>query len=216
MAITVTEILSTDALSSSRKVINDNFQIVASEINAIENYINPSAGTINGLNDLRTESLRVGLSTILLDINSSTFDILSNVSVTGIITVTGGGIVRNDTDPQILNDTFAGPSLVIEVGTSTAVPPYTIERVGNSNTGALSILLNTGNIGQEIIFTYTENSTGDVEIKGAIDPLVLNGGGATPTITLNGKGQTVHLFGVDDGTGNADWYIIGGDGYTIS
>ena len=77
MAISVTDILGTDSLSGSRLVINDNFNILASEINAMEVYFNPSSGTLNNLNDVKTESLRVGLSTVLLDINATTFNILT-------------------------------------------------------------------------------------------------------------------------------------------
>lgn len=217
MAISVTEILGTDSISGSRLVINDNFNILAAEINSIENYINPSAGTITNLNDLRTEALRVGLSTVLLDINASTFDILTDVDINnGDLTITGGGLIRNDVDPQVLNDTFAGASLTINVGTSTAVPPYTIERVGNGNTSALNILLNDGTIGQEIFFVYSEANTGAVEITGAVNALVLPGAGSTPTLTLNEKGDTVHLLCIDDGTGNGDWYLVGGNGYAIS
>jgi len=217
MAITVTEILGTDSLSGSRLVINDNFNILASEINAIENYFNPTAGTITNLNDVKTESLRVGLSTILLDINASTFDILVDVDIeNGDLSLNGGNLIRNNIDPQVINDTFAGGSLTVQIGTSTAPPAYSIERVGNSNTGALNVLLNDGVIGQEIFFVYSEASTGDVEIKGAVNPLILPGAGATPTVTLNEKGQSVHLMCIDDGTGNGEWYLIGGNGYTIS
>ncbi len=217
MAVSVTEILGTDSLSGSRIVINDNFNILASEINAIENYFNPTAGTITNLNDVRTESLRVGLSTVLLDINASTFDILVNVDIeNGDLSLNGGNLIRNNIDPQVINDTFAGGSLTVQIGTSTATPPYTVERVGNTGTGALNVLLNDGAIGQEIFFIYTENATGDVEIKGAVNALVLPGAGVTPTVTLNEKGQSVHLLCVDDGTGNGDWYLIGGNGYTIS
>ena len=86
MAISVTEILGTDSLSGSRLVINDNFNILASEINAIEVYFNPTAGTITNLNDVKTESLRVGLSTVLLDINANTFNILTRVNMSGTLT----------------------------------------------------------------------------------------------------------------------------------
>jgi len=74
MAISVTEILGTDSLSGSRLVINDNFNVLASEINAMEVYFAPAAGTLTNLNNLSSEALRVGLSTILLDINASTFN----------------------------------------------------------------------------------------------------------------------------------------------
>jgi hypothetical protein len=73
--------------------------------------------------------------------------------------------------------------------------------------------LNDGSIGQEIFFVYSEATTGVVEITGAIDPIILDGGTA---IQLDAKGQSVHLLCVDDGTGNGDWYVIGGSGYTIA
>jgi hypothetical protein len=214
MAISVTDILGTDSLSGSRLVINDNFNILASEINAMEVYFNPSSGTLNNLNDVKTESLRVGLSTVLLDINATTFNILTNVSMSGNLNLNGSGMFRNDVDPQTLNDTYSGPSLTISVGTSSAIPPYTIERVANTNVAPLSILLNDGAIGQEIIFTYSEVQAGLVQITGAINPLILPV--SQTTVTLGGKGESVHFLCVDDGTGNGEWYIIGGVGFVLS
>ena len=211
MAISVTEILGTDSLSGSRLVLNDNFNILTSEINAMEVYINPTAGTITNLNDLKTESLRVGLSTVLLDINASTFDILTNVEMSGNLSLNNGGLFRNDIDPQTLDDVFATAG-VITVGTSTAIPPYTVERVGNSTVTPVTIQLNDGSIGQEIFFVYSEAQTGVISISGAVTPLVLPGG---TSIELNEQGKTVHLLCVDDGFGNGVWYLVGGTGYTI-
>jgi hypothetical protein len=214
MAISVTEILGTDSLSGSRLVLNDNFNILTSEINAMEVYFNPTAGTITNLNDLKTESLRVGLSTILLDVNASTFDILTNVNMTGNLNLNGGGLIRNDVDPQTLNDGFAtGSPGVITVGTSTAVPPYSIERVGNQTATTVTIQLNDGLIGQEIFFVYSEAQTGVISITGAVTPLVLPGG---TKVELDAQGKSAHLLCVDDGTGNGVWFLVGGTGYTIS
>jgi hypothetical protein len=209
MAISVTEILGTDSLSGSRLVLNDNFNILTSEINAMEVYFNPTAGTITNLNDVKTQSLRVGLSTILLDVNASTFDILTNVNMTGNLNLNGGGLVRNDVDPTTLNDSLTSP---IAVGTSSAVPPYTVERVGNSSGSTVAIQLNDGSIGQEIFFVYSEAQTGVIEIAGAVTPLVLPGG---TKLQLNAQGESAHLLCVDDGTGNGEWYLVGGTGYTI-
>ena len=217
MAISVTEILGTDSLSGSRLVINDNFNILASEINAIEVYFNPTAGTITNINDIKTQSLRVGLSTVLLDVNSNNFNISTRVNLNNNLNLNGGGLFRNNIDPQTLNDVFAGPSMTISVGTSTAIPPYTIERVGNSSTSVLNIELNDGVIGQEIFFVYSENTTGLVTISGAANPIILpSGTGFGTGVSLSAKGETVHLLCVDDGTGNGDWYVIGGQGYVIS
>ena len=211
MAISVTEILGTDSLSGSRLVLNDNFNILTSEINAMDVYINPTAGTITNLNDLKTESLRVGLSTVLLDINASTFDILTNVEMSGNLSLNNGGLFRNDIDPQTLDDVFATAG-VITVGTSTAIPPYTVERVGNSTVTPVNIQLNDGSIGQEIFFVYSEAQTGVISISGAVTPLVLPGG---TSIELNAQGQTAHLLCVNDGLGNGVWFLVGGTGYSI-
>ena len=215
MAISVTEILGTDSLSGSRLVINDNFNVLASEINSMEVYFSPSAGTITNLNNLSSEALRVGLSTILLDINASTFDILTNVKMTGNLNMTGAGIFRNDTNIQTLNDVFAGGS-PIPVGTSTAIPAYTMNRVGNSTASPIAITLNSGSIGQEIFFIYTEGS-GDVVISGVASNLVLPGATTSPNkLTLNAIGQSVHLLAIDNDQGQAVWFLVGGQGYVIA
>ena len=218
MAISVTEILGTDSLSGSRLVINDNFNVLTSEINAMEVYFAPSAGTITNLNNLSTEALRVGLSTILLDVTASTFDILTNVKMTGNLNMTGGGIIRNDTNPTTLDDTGQAMPATIGVGTSTAVPPFTLNRIGNSDlVNTLTLDLFDGVIGQEIFFMYTVGS-GLVEIKqaaAATGGIVLPGAGTT-TITLNATGESIHLIAIDNGSGAPVWYIVGGQGYAIS
>jgi len=214
MAISVTEILGTDSLSGSRLVINDNFNVLASEINAMEVYFAPAAGTITNLQNVSTEALRVGLSTILLDINASTFDILTNVKLAGNLNMSGGGIIRNDTNPTPLNDTTAGATMTIEVGSSTAIPPYTINRCGNTDiTSDLDILLNSGTIGQEIFFICTEGS-GNVVIQGVSGNMVTTG--ALDKITLNALGESVHLLAIDNGSSIPVWFIVGGQGYGLS
>jgi hypothetical protein len=215
MAISITEILGTDSLSGSRLVINDNFNVLTSEINAMEVFFAPSAGTITNLNNVSTEALRVGLSTILLDINASTFDILTNVKMTGNLNMTGGGIFRNDTSPTTLDDVGQGMPATIQVGTTTAIPDYTMYRVGNSDPTVpaeeLTLQLNTGSIGQEIFFAYSIGSN-IVNIIGNAN-MVLSGAGTK--ITMNELGQTVHLLAIDNGAGSAVWYVVGGNGYTI-
>tara|TARA_B110000977_G_C10866547_1_gene411827 strand:- start:44 stop:694 length:651 start_codon:yes stop_codon:yes gene_type:complete len=216
MAISVTEILGTDSLSGSRLVINDNFNVLASEINAMEVYFAPTAGTITNLNNLSTEALRVGLSTILLDINASTFDILTNVKMTGNLTMSGGGVFRNDTNPTPLNDTTAGSSMTLDVGTSTAIPAYTINRCGNTDiTAPLDISLYQGSIGQEIFFMCTEGS-GVVNVASPAGLNYIVTTGTTNTITLNAVGESVHLLAIDNGSGIPIWYIVGGQGYVLS
>ena len=214
MAISVTEILGTDSLSGSRLVINDNFNVLASEINAMEIYFAPAAGTITNLNNVSTEALRVGLSTILLDINASTFDILTNVKMTGNLTMTGGSVFRNDTNPTTLDDTGQAMPATRNIGSGTAIPPYSLNRVGNSATpNTLTLSLNNGSIGQEIFFVYTVGS-GLVVINGVSTNLVLPG--STTNLNLQGVGKSVHLLCIDNGSGVGVWYIVGGTGYTTT
>ena len=134
--------------------------------------------------------------------------------MTGNLNLNGGGLFRNDVDPQTLNDGFAtGSPGVITVGTSSAIPPYTVERVGNSTGTVVTIQVNDGAIGQELFFVYSEAQTGLITIQGASTPLVLPGG---TKIDLDAQGKTAHLLCVDDGTGNGVWFLVGGTGYTIS
>ena len=216
MAISVTEILGTDSLSGSRLVINDNFNVLTSEINAMEVYFAPSAGTITNLNNVSTEALRVGLSTILLDISASTFDILTNVKMTGNLNMTGSSVFRNDTNPTTLDDTGQSMPATINVGTSTAIPPFSINRIGNSDVvNTLTLGLQDGSLGQEIFFIYTIGS-GTVTINGIGTNGMVLPGAATTNLTLNGTGQSVHLLAIDNGSGAAVWHLVGGNGYTIS
>jgi len=215
MAISVTEILGTDSLSGSRLVINDNFNVLASEINSMEVYFAPSAGTITNLNNVSTEALRVGLSTVLLDINASTFDILTNVKMTGNLNLTGGGLFRNDTNPTTQNDTLAGPGMTLDIGATGAIPPYSIYRVGNSDTtNNLQIDIFNGSIGQELFLIYAESNTGTVRFNGVSNNLVLTGAGSN--LDLTALGQSVHLLCIDNGSGVGVLYVVGGTGYTVS
>jgi len=90
-----------------------------------------------------------------------------------------------------------------------------MERVGNSDIATpLNLELHEGLIGQEIFFVYSQATTGEVIIQGfSGNPLILPGG---TTVTLDAQGQTAHFVCVDDGTGNGDWYLVGGVGYTIA
>lgn len=61
--ITITEILGTDSLSSSRITINNNFNTLKSEVNRLAKYVNNS--TIGGsVYDVECKTLKIG-STIL-------------------------------------------------------------------------------------------------------------------------------------------------------
>lgn len=214
MAISVTEILGTDSLAGSRIVINDNFNILADEINLIEVYFNPTAGSITGLASLTTNTIKVGLSTTKLEITSSAFNIISDVNLIGNLNLEGN-LLRNNIDPDIYSDTTLAPSYTANIGSTTAAPEFLLYKVHNSLSSAVTLSLFAGEIGQEIIFQYDNSNTGDINvIEGTGAAFSLEGNAST--ITLNGLGQTVHLFSTTDSAGNPLWIIIGGAGYTLS
>ena len=91
-----------------------------------------------------------------------------------------------------------------------------MNRVGNTTAAAIDIILYNGSIGQEIFFIYTEGS-GDVDISGFNSNLVLPGATTSPNkLTLNAIGQSVHLLAIDNGQGQAVWFLVGGQGYVIA
>jgi hypothetical protein len=214
MAISVTEILGTDSLSGSRLVLNDNFNVLASEINAMEVYFSPSAATITGLTSLTTEALRVGISTILLDINASTFDISANVRILSSTLAVSGNIIRNNQDPTVLENPAAMPA-TIAIGTSTAVPAFTTYVCKNSDgANTLTLTLNSGVIGQELFLVYGGANTGVVKLIGIGGNFVFPGTSST-YLTMAQLGQSVHLLAIDNGSAVPVWYVVGGTGYTV-
>jgi len=215
MAISVTEILGTDSLSGSRLVLNDNFNVLASEINAMEVYFSPSAGTITGLTSLTTTALKVGGLSPVLDINATTFNIAANVTMNASnLTLTGGGIFRNDTAVVTQDDVLAGPTFTLDIGTSSAVPASTMYRCGNNTVTTVTATLYNGSIGQEIFFMYTEATTGTFRLNAYNNNIVLTGGNTN--LDLTAIGQTVHLLAINNGSGVAVWFVVGGTGYSLS
>lgn len=214
MAISVTEILGTDSLAGSRIVINDNFNILADQINLIEVFLNPNSGSITGLNSLITNTVRVGLSTTKLEITSNAFNIISDVILIGNLNLEGN-ILRNNIDSDIFSDVTLAPGFTANIGSATVSPEYFLYKAHNSLSSAITLSLFAGEIGQEIVFQYDNSSTGDVNVvagPGAVFVFENN----SSTITLNGVGQTVHLFSSTDSAGNPVWIVIGGTGYTLS
>jgi hypothetical protein len=213
MAISVTEILGTDSLAGSRIVINDNFNIIVAEINDIEVYFNPTAGTISNLANLTTAGLKVGLTSTKLEITNSVFNIISDVIQSGSLDLRGN-FYLNNVDPDILDETFLSPSLAKNIGSSTAVPTYAIERVSNSGSSPVVLTLFDGEIGQTLEFFYSDTSSGDVHITADASTDLLIPTGNT-YINLNSYGHSVSLRCIPDASGNPVWAINGGNSYTF-
>jgi hypothetical protein len=214
MSISVTEILGTDSLAGSRLVINDNFNVLADAVNDVLVYLNTSAGTFTNLTSITTNSLTVGLSSPKLQVTSSVFNIIANPSVQGNVDLQGN-LYRNNIDSVLINEVTTAPSLTKNIGNSTSVPLYTIERVSNNGSSPVTLTIFEGELGQEIIFCYYDSTSGAVDIVAdATTSLVLTG--TWTKVVLSGIGQTAHFLCVPDSSNNPVWYLIGGLGYTLA
>lgn len=211
MAITVTTILGTDSLTASRPIINDNFNILKDEINSLESYIDPDAGTIDGLSSLQTTELYVGpITGYYMEINGSTF----NINTPAVFTSTTSSITFNG---RIAHDSFS----VLDSSITTS--PYTLDpatgrgnySVIHTTTGSYTISVNDGLPGQELTFFCENLSGGSIDIEqGSSTNFTL--GGSLSIISLNGIGSTVTLRFMTDSSGNESWYIVGSYDVTLS
>ena len=122
MAINTTEILGTDSIAGSRIVINDNFAILRDEINSIEAFIDPDAGTIDGLNSITTLELRVGPSgNYSFELTGSGFDINSNTNINANLNITG--LISHDSFGILDEASFTG---IATVNPTTGFANYSI------------------------------------------------------------------------------------------
>lgn len=208
MAISVTEILGTDSVSGSRIVINDNFRILATEINAMEVYFSPSAASITNLSQITVETLTVGLSSPKLTVGSSSVAVTAPFSVSAAYNATfNGRLLQASQDATSITSNTS-------LGTTSAAPTYDLYRVSNSSTGNITINLFEGLKGQEItIVAEAITGSGDIVITAGSNTSIV---GAT-SITLDTTGETIVLKAVTDSAGTGqDWYVVGGQGYVLA
>jgi len=207
MAITVTEILGTDSISASRLVINDNFNVLKDEINSIETYLDPDAGTIDGLNDLGTAAIKVGpTGAPYLEINATTFDINTDVVLDGLLTITGKFAINNAV--------ALTASATLSLDAASAGDTYVITGAAT----AIAILMDEANPGQEVTFVCAQAGAGAIGIKANIGVeynFGSNTGLAADEVVLNDVGSTVKFKYIEESTGVYVWYIIGGNDFSI-
>ena len=208
MAISVTEILGTDSVSGSRIVINDNFSILATEINAMETYFSPSAATITNLTQITTETLTVGLASPKLTIGASSIAVTAALSVSAAYNATfNGRLLQASQDSTSITSNQS-------VGSTSAAPSYDLYRASNSGSGSVVINLFEGLKGQEVtIVCEAISGGGDVVISAGSNTSIVGG----TSITMDTTGQTIVLKAVTDSAGTGqDWYVVGGEGYVLA
>lgn len=211
MAVTLTEILGTDSISGSRIVINDNFSILRDEINAIEVYLDPDAGTLDGLNSIQSLELKVGpVGTYLLDITSTAFNVNTSVNFTQASSLINiNGLIAQNSFALLDEAAFPGSTIVDPlVGYGT----YSIKHASTSD---FIIEVKEANPGQEITFSAEQKGGGNVIIKAAVDALFVIDS-TNNKISLNDVGSTVTLRFIIDSSNNGAFYVVGGHNYTAT
>lgn len=211
MAVTLTEILGTDSISGSRIVINDNFAILRDEINAIETYLDPDAGTLDGLNSIQTLELHVGpVGNYNLDITSSTFNINTSVTLTQPSSLFQiNGLFAHNSFALIDENTWLNP---LDPISTNGAGTYSIKHV---STGDLTIEVLEAHPGQDLTFSVEQKGAGSIFIKAGLGAIfVLNS--VDSKIDLSDVGSTVTIRFVIDSSNNGAFYIVGGHNYTTT
>jgi len=200
MAITTTEILGTDSISGSRIVINDNFAILRDEINSIEAYIDPDAGTIDGLNSLTTLELRVGPSgSYYFELTGTGFYINHPLNLNANLNLSG--LVSHDSFGLLDEGAYTG---TVTIDPTTGYANYSIIHTSTSD---FVIELGEGNTGQDVSFFVEQKGGGSIIIQ-ADTATVFVLDTSNDKVSLDELGSTLTLRYVLDSTNNGAWYIV--------
>jgi hypothetical protein len=207
MSIVTTEILGTDSISASRIVINDNFSILRDEINAIEVYLDPNAGTLDGLSSIESLNLNIGQpGNYILEATPSSIEINSTLDINGNINI--NGVISNNSFSVIDENVFTG------IATINPVSGFSNYVVVHSSTSAFNIVIEEGNPGQIITFAVEQKGGGDIILSsGTSTVFVLDT--TNNNISLDDIGSTVTLKYMLDSSNNGAWFIVSSHNITL-
>ena len=91
----ITEILGTDSVSSSRPIINSNFELLNDELASVTALLNPTTLTLSGIASISTASLTVaqtGVNLLLVNSLGATFNTPTTIAS---IAKFGGALVKS-------------------------------------------------------------------------------------------------------------------------
>ena len=184
----ITEILGTDSVSSTRPVINSNFELLNDELASVTALLNPVTGVLSGLTSATAQQLSVVDGTTLFVVNSSGAQIGTAATFTSAATF-GVSIIKSGVAGSAT--AFTNNSTPSSLNKST----YFI--AGNFG-------VPVGVDGQEVTFINVASAT--VMVQG-------NNGAeiGAATIALNEANSTVTLRCF-----NSKWYVVGSHNATIS
>jgi len=184
----ITEILGTDSVSSSRPIINTNFELLNDELASVISLLNPTTQVLSGVSNITTAAITVSQNNLnLLQVNGNGGVINTDFTFNNAITL-NGKIVMNGTVGDAANPT------------ATSQPP-SIEK--SAYFIGADFTLPNGDDGQEV--TLINVAAASVSLLAGANVSL----GAT-SISLDGVNSTISLrcfSGV--------WYVVSSHAATI-
>lgn len=178
----ITEILGTDSVSSSRPVINSNFELLNDELASVVALLNPTTGVLSGLSNATSQQLNVVDGVTLLSVSSNGASVGTAATFTSSVNF-GGKIVKSGVVGSAATATTELSPSALDKGT------YFIDG---------TFTLPAGDDGQEVTLINVAASAITVQANTSVASL-----GAT-AIELSGLNSTVTLRCFD-----TKWYVIG-------
>ena len=185
----ITEILGTDSVSSSRPIINSNFELLNDELASVVALLNPVTNTLSGVTSATTEQLNVVDGTTLLAVSTSGMQVGTAANFTSTTTL-GGKIIKSG-----VVGTAATPA--------TNLAPSVLDKSTYFIDGAFSIP--TGVDGQEVTLINAGGSAIAVNANSGQGAAL----GAT-SIQLDGLNSTITLRCF-----STVWYVISSHKVTV-
>lgn len=184
----ITEILGTDSVSSSRPIINSNFELLNDELASVISLLNPTTLTLEGLLSVTTENLIISQAGVNLLSVSNLGAVFNTAATFGSSVSIGGSLIKS------------GVLGTKDIPT-TQVTPTTIEAI--TYFVDVNFTLPEAVDGQEVTIINVDSDSKSI-LSGANVSL-----GAT-SIALDGVNSTVTLRCFDD-----VWYVISSHAATI-
>jgi len=186
----ITEILGTDSVSSSRPVINSNFELLNDEVASITALLDPTTATLSNVTSISANSLSLlsgGSSIASITATEAIFTVDSTFN--GALKI-GGKLIKSG-----LVGSYTTPS-TIATPTSIIASTYFV---------ANSFSLPAGNEGQEV--TIISRASGDIVVQAAAG-IDLGVTSITLPLLVPNASVTLRCF-------NNIWFVISSYGATI-
>jgi hypothetical protein len=189
----ITEILGTDSVSSSRPVINSNFELLNDELSSITALLDPTTQTLSNVASVSAGELSLtsgGSSIASINTTEATFEV--DTTFNGAFKV-GGKLIKNGVVGSFATPSIDNAPVSIEASTYFVANTFTLPE---------------GEEGQEV--TIISRSASDIEINSAAGVDL-----GVSTITLTGASANIVNASATLRCFNNKWFVIASYGATI-